>query len=481
MNILLINPEKLVIPPFGLLHIGSMLKAKGHEIKVLEIPYESKKNEYIALVNREIEGFRPHLVGVTCMSMQVPIAREVVKNVKERFKDLTVMVGGVHPTVDSHDVLSWGTDIAVRGEGEKTVLEIMDFCGGKTKLESIKGISYKDNGKIVDNPAREFIKDLDELPPLSYKLLDAARFKKRSYSIRGFWLKSAWIITTRGCPGRCIFCASKTMHGLAVREFGIERVLDEVERLKKEFGIQGLWIFDDTFTLKERRVVEFCEGLKMRGIKVTWACQARVDTFTENMAKAMRSSGCVQVDFGVESGSQRLLDYIKKNIKCEETRRAFKIAKDSGLRVLATVMTGLPTENMIDFAMTKRLLDEISPDFVLPTFTMPYPGTELYSMARENRWIDTSKELDWRNSGEPIMAAGMPPSEIKKAYEDLLSYDKSVLSKYLLQPLFLFDLSKVFLRHPKYIGLFLLYVMKGRKKELMDLFLYIFRKEIVND
>jgi radical SAM superfamily enzyme YgiQ (UPF0313 family) len=214
---------------------------------------------------------------------------------------------------------------------------------------------------------------------------------------------------------------------------------------------------------------------------MTWACQARVDTFSDAMARAMRSAGCVQVDFGVESGSQRVLDYTRKNIKLEETKRAFRIARDNGLRVLATVMVGLPTERPDDFEMTKKLMKEIRPDFVAPSFTMPYPGTELHSLAKRNGWIDASKDPDWRNSGEPSMASGMSASEIKKAFDELLSYNRSAYFEYLTKPAFLMDLSKVFLRRPGYIGRLLAYAISGRGKDITDLFLYIFRKEILSE
>lgn len=481
MKVLLINPEKLIHPPFGLLYIGSALKSKGHEVRLVEIPFDSTKEEYIALVESQVKDFEPRLVGVTCMSMQAVIARDVVRKIKEAFGDITVMVGGVHPTVDSHDALSWGADIAVRGEGERTVPEIIELCDGRLSAESIKGISYKRGNGFFDNPEREFIRNLDEIPPLSYDLLNKSRFGKRSYSIRGFWLRSAGIMTTRGCPGRCIFCASTKMHGLAVREFGIERMLDEIEGLKKDFGIEGLWVFDDTFTLKEKRVIEFCEGLRKRKIKVVWACQARVDTFNESMARAMKASGCAQVDFGVESGSQRVLDYINKHIKCDMTRRAFRVARESGLRALATVMVGLPTETEDDFLKTKELIEEIKPDFVVPSFTMPYPGTELYEMAITKGWIGASREIDWANSSEPMMASGMPASRIKKAFKELLSFNKSAFMDYLFQPGFLFDLSKAIVKNPKYAARIFSCGIRGRTKEITDLFLYIFRKEIINN
>lgn len=479
MKVLLINPERLIHPPFGLLYIGSVLKKNGHDVRLLEIPFDSKKEDYIGLVDREIENFSPGLLGVTCMSMQVPIAREIVGNVRSRFKDIKVIAGGVHPTLEAADALSWGADIVVRGEAEKTIIDVMESLEGRRDIRSIEGVSFKDASRIVHNPDRMLMKALDGVPTLDYSLLERSRIRSRSYAVRGFWLRCGWVMTARGCPGRCIFCASKTMHGRVVREFPMARVLDEVERLKRDYSIDGLWVVDDTFSLKEKRVVEFCEGLKRKGIKLTWACQARVDTFTEGMARAMTAAGCVQVDFGVESGSQKILDYIRKDISTEDTRRAFGIARRNGLRVLATVIVGVPDENEEDIKLTEKLLDDIRPNFVAPFFMTPYPGTELYDTARERGWIDLSGDINWQSTEEPLMRAGMPAASVKDAYNRLLGYNRAVTFEYLRQPLFLRDLLRTFISRPRYLLRAMLCLVKGDRKEAMNLFLYMFRKEMV--
>jgi radical SAM superfamily enzyme YgiQ (UPF0313 family) len=271
------------------------------------------------------------------------------------------------------------------------------------------------------------------------------------------------------------------MHGRVVREFGMERILDEVERLKKDYDIEGIMILDDTFTLKEGRVAAFCEGLKRRKIKIVWACQARVDTFTVKMAAAMKSAGCVQIDFGVESGSQKVLDIIKKDIKCDQTKRAFGIARDNGLRALATVMVGLPGEDEKDLVMTEELIREIKPDFVVPSFATPYPGTELYEIARQRGWIDTTEEINWQQMEEPIMAMGIPSITIKNALERLLKYNKPVMLDYLKKPEFLFDMLRLFARKPRYLFEIASYAAKGNRKDMINVFLYVFRKEMLNN
>jgi radical SAM superfamily enzyme YgiQ (UPF0313 family) len=197
------------------------------------------------------------------------------------------------------------------------------------------------------------------------------------------------------------------------------------------------------------------------------------------MAKAMKESGCAQVDFGVESGSQKVLDYIKKEIKCEDTKRAFALARQAGLRAGATVMVGVPNETKDDIQMTMDFLDEIKPDFVGPFFITPYPGTELYDMAKKNEWVDSSGDINWQSTEEPVMKTAMPSSEIKKAYERLLAYNRSTFLDYLRQPRFVLDLLWVFARRPKYIPKAAFYALGSRRRDFMNLFLYIFRKEML--
>lgn len=480
MKVLLINPEKLIQPPLGLLYIGSTLKANGHEVKILEIPFNIDKDNYISLTRKQIQEFSPKIIGITCMSMQTSIVHDLVQDIKKRFKDIFLIVGGVHPTIDSHDPVSWGADMAVRGEAEDTVLEIVDFVNGKRRIESINGISYRGKDSVLSNPDREPIKDLNKIPPLSYELLEASRFKKRSYIIRGLWLRCGSVMTARGCPAKCIFCGSRTMHGRIVREFSIDRMVDEIERLKKGYNIDGFCVVDDTFTLKEHRVVEFCHKLKERKLNLTWVCQARVDTFTEGMARAMKSAGCVQTDFGVESGSQKVLDSLHKGIKVSDTKRAFRICKQNKIRPFASIIIGTPQETKEDIALTKGLLDEIKPSFLGCFFATPFPGTELYEMALKNKWIDITKPIQWQAMEYPIMTINLTEEELKKEYEDLQRYNRDSIVKYLTNPLFIYDILKLFLKNTSHAFTIFYFFILGKKRECINSFLLLIRKEFLN-
>jgi radical SAM superfamily enzyme YgiQ (UPF0313 family) len=287
-------------------------------------------------------------------------------------------------------------------------------------------------------------------------------------------------MTARGCPARCTFCCGKTVHGRVVREFSVPRVVDEVEWLYRTHRIEGLWVIDDTFSLKEPRVVNFCEELKRRKIDLIWACQARVDTFTEPMAKAMRSSGCVQIDFGVESGSQRVLDSLHKGIKVDQTKRAFGICKRNGIRPVATVMIGSPGETKEDIKLTKALLDEIKPAFLGCFFCTPFPGTEIYDMAVKNAWIDLSKPVNWQTMEYPVMTATLTEDELKREFEVMQRYNKSSAFGYMTNPAFIYDMLRMFLKNTDKILKLLYFMAMGRRRDAINTFLFVFRKEFLD-
>ena len=480
MRFLLINPERLAQPPFGLLYIGAVLEKEAHQVKVIEIPFDVEAKKLGLLIDKEIENYLPDVIGLTFMTPQAEISRQIICHVKHKFKTVNIIAGGVHPTLMYDEVISWGADLVCVGEGEETIKDIAKALAGRSDYGDIKGIAYRKDGSVVTTSPRPFIRDLDKIPFPAYHLITDKRFARRAYAIRGLWLKCGLVMTARGCPARCTFCCGKVVHGRVIREFGIPRVLDEVCWLKKTYKIEGLWIIDDTFSLKEDRVVEFCNGLVGKKISLKWACQARVDTFTPPMAKAMRRAGCVQIDFGVESGSQRVLDSLHKGISILQTKKAFRICRDNGIRPVATVMIGSPGETKQDIELTKELLSQIKPAFVGCFFSTPFPGTELYEMAVKNRWIDITKPIHWQTMESPVMAATLTAHELKKEYDELQKYNKNSMLNYMLTPLFIYDLLGLSLKNAKYFIKLLYSLILGRKRDAINTFLFIYRKEFLN-
>jgi len=471
-NIILINPQIGFSPPFGLLYLGAVLERANHKVEIIEFDSYNKKDfdpEAEGLVEKIISK-QPDLVGITCMSIHAKIVEKLIASLKKAAKNTPVIVGGVHASALPEDMLNIGADIVALGEGERTILSIIDYYQGNMKKDiTIDGVAYKDlNNNIKVNPKINY-EDVNQIPFPAYHLINMNHYLARNTSIRGYWLKNGWILTSRGCPGRCTFCASYFTHGYAVRERKLDNVIEELSFLSKNYRIEGFWVLDDTFTIKKERVVEFCRKLRESGLNLKWGCQARVNFFNKEEAAELKRSGCLQVDFGVESGSQRVLDSLKKGITVEQAKNVFRICKEHKLRALATFMIGTPGETIEDIQETKELLKEIKPDYAGFFFTTPYPGTELYQQTLKNNWLDLNDNLSWESNASPKFSMNFTSEKLHEIYNDLIKDNfKKTAMGYLRQPLFLMDAMKFSIYHPLDLLKLLILFSAGKREKLIN-------------
>lgn len=439
LKCVLVNPVQLVNPPIGLLYVAASLESKGYDVRVRELPspfivdYERSLHALIQYLNEA----KPAMIGITCMAAQRSEVATIVKAVKDHGICSKVVVGGVHASFMPEEVMRWGTDYAVTDEGEETIIEIMELLEGKRSVKDVKGIFYIEDGRIRSNEKRPLARDLDNIPFPAYHLIDKVRFTTRKGIIRGRWSRGAWIMTSRGCPSSCVFCAAHRMFGRQVRYRSIGKIFEEIESLVKNYGIDTLVFLDDTFTVRKEYVSEFCRNIKSRFPEIRWSCQARVNLFDDEFAKMLHDSNCIQVDFGVESGSQRILDRLKKGIKVENTIKAFESCKRVGLRTLATVMVGNPGEDISDLEMTRLLLKKIKPDFSAAYYTTPFPGTELYEDAVRKNLIDT-RERFWHQYTEPVKMSNVDSKILKKYLREFTRLN--IFKNYLANFVFLWDM-----------------------------------------
>src|SRR3989344_5337034 len=471
-NIILINPQIGFSPPLGLLYLAAVLERANHKVEIIEFDSYNNENfdpEREGLVEKII-GKKPDLICIACMTAHVKIVRKLISSFKKIRKEIPLVIGGPHATALPEDMLNAGAGIVILGEGEGTILRVIDYYQGKIKKESIDGIAYRDSDNKIRINAKTNYEDVNKIPFPAYHLINMDRYLARNYSIRGYWLRNGWVFTSRGCPGRCTFCASSLTHGYGVRERNIDDVIEELKFLSEKYKIEGFDILDDTFTVKTERVVEFCRKLRESGLNLKWGCQARVNFFNETQAAALKGAGCLQVDFGVESGSQNILNYLKKGITVEQSKKAFKICKKYKLRSLATFMIGTPYETMEDIQKTKELLKEIKPDYIGLFFTTPYPGTGLYQQTLENKWLDLrSDDLSWESNATPKFTMNFTPGELHKIYNNLLEDNlKKTVAGYIKQPSFLFDVIKFSILHPLDSFKLLILLGQGKSEELIN-------------
>jgi len=335
MKILAVHPrdpdlryfEKM--PPLGMLWLGGELLRAGHGVEFVDQQVDAREPARVA------EELRPPLALVGGTSHSRFASFDVASRVKEVSPQTGVVYGGPHATFTADDTLQNipAIDIIVRGEGEETCRELAEWAeagGRRSDLKKIKGISYRDDGVAVHNPPRPWNSDLDALGAPARELVPMARYGMEMEYLRG--VAGASLMTARGCPIGCTFCSASAMFGSSYRARSPRAVVDEVEDLVANYGARGVKIFDSTFTLRRRHVEGFCAELKRRGIDVPWECEIRVGDVDKELLGKMREAGCYYVDVGVESGSQRVLDYcVRKKITLEAAENVLRWSKELGL------------------------------------------------------------------------------------------------------------------------------------------------------
>jgi len=298
------------------------------------------------------------------------------------------VLGGPHVTFTAKETLSNYSfvDYVVRGEGEFTMLELVKSIKKGEEPKSVLGLSYRaKSGVIKENRPRPPLMNLDALPMPAYHLLPMSK-----YTFQGY--RFATMVTSRGCPFKCVFCSSSRICGKRWRGHSAERVVNEIEFLTDRYKIKFIEFLDDTFTFDKNRVKEICNEIANRGIDVMWTGSSRVNLFNRELALKIKSAGCQIVYFGVESGSQRILNLMKKGITLEQSVKAIRLAKEVGINTVASFILGMPDESVEEANATIKFATRLSPDYAQFTICTPYPGTELYDYAVKNNLLLTR---DW--------------------------------------------------------------------------------------
>jgi len=381
MRILLVGPRSTVWSsrkhiPLGLGYLAAVLEGAGHEVEIYDAVVETEP------LDRLLDGGKFDLAGITAVTPLIYEAWEVAAQAKGR--GTVTVLGGPHPTLLPDESLERPeVDIVVRGEGEETIVELAQALEEGSDLEGVLGISFK-KGTIVHNLSRPLSEDLDSLPFPAHHLFKIERYTNLQPLTDGLDpnARAYTIVTSRGCPYGCIFC-SKAITGRTWRPRSPENVVAEWRWLVKDLGATEIGITDDVMTLDAKRAKRICRLLVEEGLNhIPWITVhgIRVDDVDEELLRLMKEAGCKRVGFGVESGSQRVLDYMKKGQTIEEVRRTFRWSKKAGLETMGFFIFGMPTETEETMEATIRLALELDPDLANFMIAAPYPGTELYEI-----------------------------------------------------------------------------------------------------
>jgi anaerobic magnesium-protoporphyrin IX monomethyl ester cyclase len=418
MRIALVNVQLLdgnnVVAPLGVLYIAGQLERDGYEVAVFDGDPDAFPLE------DEIVAWRPSVVGLGFLTAASSRAYALMRKLKARLPGAFFMAGGVHPTIFPEPTLRLGCDVVVVGEGEATVSEIMArLSAGRRDMRGLAGTVCRNaDGGLIDNGARPLLPDLRELPRPARHLIDFTPYLAPPGVIRGYSLaRVATVFSTRGCPYGCIYCGSHNIFGRRIRYRPVDDVVDEIGELRERYDARGIYFCDDLFTLDKAWVNDFCHELTARlPGQIRWACQTRVDAVHLDLLATMRAAGCVQVDFGVESGSEKVIQILSRKTKRARILEAFRTAHAVGLRTCATFIIGSPEEQREDIDASFALARALRADYTAFYYATPYPGTKLYDMAIANRWIPNEIEFDenWvhRQPNKPVLAIHFTAEEL---------------------------------------------------------------------
>ncbi len=393
LNTEVISKIDFKTPPIGLAYIASVLRENGFKVRIIDNVVEKLSlDEIVKKVKDSI------IVGITTTTPTFNTALRYAKKIKSALKNVFIILGGIHASFMPYSALKHEfVDAVCVGEGEYTMLEVAERIERNKSLEGVRGLIFREGNRIVNNGRREFIKDLDELPFPAYDLLPLEK-----YSILGQRLEHFPMMTSRGCPFGCRYCASSKFMGRNFRARSAENVVDEMEWLHEKFGARYVGFGDDTFTLNKKRVLKICKEIVSRGLDVEWSCSSRVDTVNGEMLREMRRAGCNCIYYGVESASQKILEFYKKKIKIDQVVDAVKKTKENGIITVCSFIIGAPMETKEDMMKTLKFSIKLNPDYAQYSILTPYPGTEIYREAKEKGWLLTENFEDY-TCGKPVL------------------------------------------------------------------------------
>ncbi len=441
MKVILVNPPYINFEgmkesgghtlPFNLAYLAGYLRKKVNcQIKIFDI-------ETLGLNYQEIEDYfkkeKPDIVGFTCLSPTINHVFKISKIIKKHLgPSCSIVAGGTHPTILPKETLkNSDIDFAVISEGEITLVELVKTIKEKrTDFEKINGLYYKKGGQIFKNPAREFIANLDEIPFPARDLFDL----KLYYSAPTKKLtpeQASPLLTSRGCAFDCIHCVSKSIWKRRLRYRSAENIVAEIEECIDKYDIKEFNILDDNFTLNKKRAIRVCQQIIDKKLPIAWICFSRADTLNNELLSIMYKAGCRKISLGLESGSQKILDLMRKQSTVEQGRKAVELIRKNKILAHASFMLGNIGETEKTVKETITFAKNLDLDIATFFITCPVPGSDLYYYAKSKGFI--KEDTPWEMFA-PLTNA--PPIIIQNnlSQDDLIYWQKKAFREFYLRP-----------------------------------------------
>lgn len=350
----------------------------------------------------EVEAIKPDVVFLEVSAPSINYDLETAAKLKEKLPNAFIALYGPHVTY-AHETLLKNyafIDGCIRGEFEYIMRDICRCISEAKPLTSVDGLSYRHNLKIIANKPRHVIENLDELPLPDRDALNIKNYPRQMYSGK----RTALMIATRGCPFQCMFCVwPQLMYGHKARMRSSKKVVDEIEKLVKDYGVDEIDFDDDTFALSKEYVSEVCNEILSRGIKIRWICMGRVNSMDYELARLMKKAGCTTVFYGFESGSEKILKTIKKNATKKQMVDAVRATQKAGLIASGSFVLGLPDEDEHTIKETIKFAKYLRSDYLQFVLAAPYPGTEFYALAEKEGLLELNSIGDIDGTKGPII------------------------------------------------------------------------------
>ena len=403
-------------PPMGILYLAAVLEERGVEVALLDQPAKGLTVEETV---KWIESEDPDVLGFSTFATSGRTAALISDKVKEKNRNVTVVFGNHYATFSPERILGKypSVDIAARGEGENTVIELADCLRNNGDLEKVQGVSFRHNGNVISTPDRPLIKDLDSLPFPARKLIDV-EYHSIIAGANVAPKKFTSVVSSRGCVYGCRFCSCTEFARRLWRPRSVRNTLEELHSLASE-GYEQFIFVDDSFTVNQKRVIELCRAMRKERIEMDWICEGRVDNCSYEMLREMALAGCKVLYFGIESANQRILDYLNKRTTPAQSEAAVRTARKAGIDVIiGSFIVGAPDETRGEIQNTIEFAKKIPIDLPQLNILGVYPGTELWDEFEAKGLLKGSEYWETGAAISEIYPTPVPLKEIRQMIHD---------------------------------------------------------------
>ncbi len=421
-------------PQTGLAYLAAVAEKK-HKVKIIDAMAESIPTTKIIDITK---NFAPDLVVIHTTTPTFKNDSQFLAEIKKDLPNVKSGFVGTHVSNTVKESLDTSlADFILVNEPELTFEDLLNnFLGN---WNNIPGLAFRLNSTIKINKLRPLVENLDILPFPARHLLPNQKYRMVLTNNEVF----ATVVSSRGCPHSCIYCRVGYPWGKRFRKRSVNNVVEEIKEIKTKFGIKNIVFMADTFTIDKNWVINFCDKLIKENLKMNWLCNSRIDTIDEEMLKKMKEAGCSLISFGIESGSQDILNKAKKKLDIRKAENAIKITKNAGVKTFAYFVVGLPGETKQTIKKTIKFAKKLDPDYVNFHIATPHPGTELYDIAKKNNWIVDTNYEHYDQSGNYSVMRNKDLTA-----EQILLAQKSAMRNFYFRPKYIIkQLSK--LKKPK--------------------------------